>query len=332
MRALIVVALLLAGCAAPPSSTVPPDVVTVTSPGDYGNGTAGAHLHDYWGGSDRRPVVDADGVATGPGFASGDEVVLATFRPEPGAVVPQGAGAVEVTWSWQTDALDTFSRPQLWLKTAATSATQWVADIENGVTVNVTSTNSDNDLPHQRLSAWIFELRAANGDLGWVRFKGAVALEVQAVRGLDIPLYPGHPDAWQGRTELPLLEAAGSDIYLQDPGDGGCDGMDCQEILVPEAGAIVPEDASFVEARLIQGPSPTRFVLSYHGSDSRTFERLEPATADGEVEVYEIPVQGNGDGPYATTSQWEFALAIDEPVADGAIVQDYSIVIRVLRA
>ncbi len=309
--------------------------MTVTSPGDYSgdNGTNGnaPHLHDYWAGGDRLVVLETAVSQTGPGLSGGTgAVVVAEFRPDTDHVVPQGASAVHVTIGFTPDTLDRWTAPELWLKTAADTNTSYLADITDGV-ITIPSTNDKNDLPHQRLSAWIFEVRMHGTDTGEMRYKGEVRIHVEAEKGLEIPLYPGHPDLWAGRTEFQLFDVSGSDFYAFDPGDAGCDGIDCLEVIVPDAGITVPDDAATVHVVLEMGPSPTTFGLSYHGADRRDFERIDPSVLDGSTYTYDIALRGDGDGPYAKSSLWEFVLFIDGPVQDGVVNQTYHLTATVQR-
>jgi hypothetical protein len=307
--------------------------VTVTSPGDYSgdNGTnANApHLHDYWLGGTTLTVLDTAVTQSGPGYdgaAVDAAAVVAEFRPDTDHVVPQGASAVHVVVHLTPDGMDLWSAPELWVKTAADTNTSYFADITQDGLLSVPSTNDKNDLPHQRLSAWVFEVRMhADATTGALRYKGEVRIHAEAEKGLEIPLYPGHPDLWAGRNEIPLLDRTGEDLYLSDPGDAGCDGVECKELLVPDAGITVPDDAAMVRVTVELGSSPTTLGLSYHGADRRDFERLEPANTDGSTRIYEILLHGDGDGPYAKTSLWEFQLFIDRPVADSAVYQQYHV-------
>lgn len=343
MRAALVAAIvalsLLAGCSSPaePPAPAADQPVVVTAPDDLVNATApGSHIHDYWGGKDRVTVVDlthpgGDAPGTGPGFASGPDVVVRSFQPESGHVVPQGTAAVEVTFTWTDAQLDSYTAPVLWLKTAAQNATEEVAAVESGKPVTIETGAPDADLPHQLLSAWLFELRMSSPDPMPLRFKGSVTLKVDAVRGLPLPVYPPHPDLWQGATELPLLAADGELSYLEDLGDGGCDGMSCPQVFRPESGRTVPEDAYLVRA-VLRSSDPRGLELHYHSGLQREFQRAEPTTSANGEAVYEILVDGGGDGPYSSQSQWEFTVL---PPAAGAVrstwMASYSLEVKATR-
>ncbi len=330
---------LLAGCSTAPSdhgTSAPPGDIIITRPGDYSADqnatTAGLpHLHDYWGGSDRIVVMDGWPTNPGPGLAAGTDVPIYAYRPASGHVVPQGASVVEVTLAWTPAQDDIYQAPELWVKGAADNEPRFVAQIESGQKVAVNTTNVQNDLPHQLLSAWILEFRLSErDDLQMLRFKANVTIHVEAVRGLAIPLYPGHPDRWNGTDVMTLVDVNRQLFYLQDPGDAGCDGFSCPEVEVPMNGTIVPPDGAFVQAILtVETGAPQTVGLSYHGAEGRSFIRLTPTAMAGNVRTYNIDVGDYGDGPYAKQSQWEFAPYIEGPAPDTFVVENYHLKVTV---
>lgn len=312
---LAVAAVLLSGCSGSPDgeAAAEPEPIVITRPDDFTNATApGSHIHDYWGGQGRITVVDAthpggDAPGTGPGFASGPDVKVRSFQPDSGHVVPQGTAAVDITFTWTDAELDAYADPVLWLKTAGQNATEEVAPVTNGEPVTIETGLADADLPHQLLSAWLFELRMSSPDPMPLRFKGAVSLKVEAIRGLPLPVFPPHPDRWLGAQELPLVESTGQLSYLEDLGDGGCNGMSCPQVFRPGSGRVVPSDAYLVHVTLTYGGARD-LDLHYHTGLEREFLLAEPISRMGGVATYEILVGDGGDGPYATQSQWEFTV------------------------
>ncbi|MEA3136761.1 MAG: hypothetical protein QOC71_1042 [Thermoplasmata archaeon] len=335
MRALCLLAVvaLLAGCSDPAADPVVPteSATVITRVDDFANATApGSHIHDYWGGKDRLTVVDlahpgGDQPGTGPGFASGQDIVVRAFLPESGHVVPQGTGSVEVTFTWTDAQADSYTRPVLWMKTAGQNATVEVADVVSGEPVALEVGAPAADLPHQLLSAWVFELRMSSPDPMPLRFKGSVGLKVDAIRSLPLPVFPPHPDPWKGAAQLPLVDESGSLSYLEDLGDQGCDGLACPQVFRPASGQTVPTDAYMVSVKLTYS-GPRDLELFYHSGLDREFARAEPVSTNGGVRTYEILVEHGGDGPYATQSQWEFTVL---PPAAGPVrstwAADYSL-------
>lgn len=306
----------------------------MTRPGDYSadfNATNASlpHFHDYWGGKTRLVVMDGWPTNPGPGVAAGSAVPIYDYRPESGHVVPQGASEVDVTMTWTAALDDIYQDPQLWVKTAADTTPAFVAHIQSGQKVTVNSTNDKDDLPHQLLSAWTFQLRLSQrDDVGMLRFKANVTLHAEAVRGLSIPLYPGHPDRWGGVGNITLVDVTRDLAYLQDQGDAGCDGISCPQVEVPRNGTIVPPGAAYVEATIeVKYGNPQTVGFSYHGAEGRAFQRMQPTATNGNVRTYRIEVNGFGDGPYAKTSQWEFAPFVSGPAPDTAVVETYHLVI-----
>jgi hypothetical protein len=313
--AALAVVVLLAGCSSPSGDEAPvvDEPTVITRPDDFANSTAaGSHIHDYWGGKDRLTVVDlthpgGGEEGTGPGFASGQDVVVRTFQPESGHVVPQGTASVEVTFTWTDDQLDSYTDPMLWMKTAGQNATERIGPVVNGEMLAIEVGAPAADLPHQLLSAWVFELRMASPDPMPLRFKGSVSLKVDAVRGLPLPVFPAHPDHWQGQADLELVHAEGQLSYSEDTGDGGCNGMSCPQLIRPESGRIVPTDAYLVRVEITTGGQQA-LELQYHSGLQREFMVAEPTSEKPGLMVYEILVEHGGDGPYATQSQWEFTV------------------------
>lgn len=325
-----------AGCATGPSQseTSSSTTVLVTRPGDFSGdanatGANAPHLHDYWLGQGRLTVMDGWPTEPGPGVSGGTDVPVYHYRPDSGHVIPQGAAAVEVTFTWTPGTSDVYQDPTLWVRTAADTEARKVGPVESGKVVSFNTTNPQNDLPHQLLSAWVFEFRLSQrDDVQTLRFKANVTVHVEAVRGLEIPLYPGHPDRWDGKENITLVDVTRQLAYMQDR-DTGCDGVSCPQIEVPQNGTIVPPDAAHVTATLtVTYGSPTQVGLSYHGAEGRAFQRLQPTATSGNTRTYDIPVGGYGDGPYAKTSQWEFAPFIEGPVPDSAVFEEFHLVVE----
>ena len=314
--------MLIAGCSdntgQPPSTEPTPCLVTAAT--DLScqqdlNGTGGSrpHLHDYWQGQDR---VALDPVTTDAGgMLCSSAGRLARIFLADGDTVYQGTAQVEATLTFAQGATDLPGTFSLAVKTAGSNGTADLGPIESGVPVTVDTTNEDNDLPHQVLSAWEFHLvgHPAN-PTGCFSYGGDVTLEATLVRGLEIPLYPGHPDRWDGTDAKPLLDLQRDVFYFRgDQGGAMClngpGGGDCLwDPLVPQDGAIVPQDADQVVVTVTHHDDPLRTRLAYHGADTRELTFPEPSADDGTTRQYLLPVTGNGDGPYARQSQWEFWL------------------------
>lgn len=343
MRPLLaaVAVLLVAGCSSPPApepaADPAPDVITDPA---MGLNLTGAHIHDYWKGQGRLTIIgegaEGDESGLGPGFATGPDVPVRAFQPSSGHVVPQGTSSVEVTFTWTdaADGLDSYGEVSAWVKTAGTNLTERLGAVENGQTLALETGLPAADLPHQLLSAWVFELRMSSPDPMPLRFKGTVAVEVVAVRGLELPLFPAHPDHWGGGAEIQLVDGEGQLSYFADLGDGGCDGMSCPQVFTPRSGAIVPGNSSHVAVEVTwTGPVPLR--LLYHSATSREMAAAEPAVTEPGHATYELPTSDGPDGPYATQSQWEFTVVPDDAPGGAtrtAWLADYTITAKAVRA
>lgn len=341
--AALLVAVTLAGCLG--SSPATPnarddDPVVVEDPGNYtyvdnASFATGGHIHDYWDGQDR--IVVTEGTQSGNYVWGADEpVAVADIRGDTGEVVPQGAASVEVTVSWDLDETQSrYDQPQLWVKSAADNEPVFIQEVENGETVEIASNNSMNDLPHQLLSAWIFQLRASYTGTGsevlYMQWNGETTIHVEAVKGIEIPVYPAHPDQWDNRTEIQILDEDKAMLYDGNPNGGfRCYAYGCPWPHIPDNGTIVPFETSVLRVTITRTDevpdNPTRVGLSYHGADTREWTRLEPTEEDDTTRVYDIPIEtGMGDGWYAEQSLWEFVAYIDEPQEDGWYLGSYNI-------
>ncbi len=310
-------AVALAGCTeANPENQAPAvDPCVVETPGDFEacadepipvDGSV-QHVHDYWGGRDRITVMDSVEDVLTAVVVGGSWV---RFDPLPGHVVPQGTSEVEITFSLDASPGNLYQNPELWVQTANESSSTFIAPIASGETIVVPSTNPQNDLPHQQLSAWQFWVRLdGQVDNVMTRYEGDVGIKVEAIRGLDIPAYPGHPDRWNGTEAIDLFSDSrfiGAYHYSHQLGGNVC--MQCPVHHGIDDGIVVPHDAAYVEVRMAVTPpdAATGLDLTYHGADAREFTRVEPFDINGGVKLYHIEVGAAGDGPYAQQSLWEF--------------------------
>ncbi len=336
---ILLAVLFLAGCSsAPAEDPAPTSGPSVITDPTMGLNQTGAHIHDYWRGGDRLLIVgdgaEADESGLGPGFATAPDEPVREFRPSSGHVVPQGTASVEVTFSWTDadDGLDSYSQPTAYVKTAGTNATERLGETENGGMLVLETGLAAADLPHQLLSAWAFELRMSpDPATGILRFKGVVSLHVEAVRGLDLPVFPPHPDHWNGGTEIQLVDAEGQLAYWEDTGDGGSNGNSGPILFTPASGAIVPSNASHV-AVIVTYTGQFPVELWYHSATARELAVAEPAASEPGQVTYELPVDAGADGPYAKQSQWEFMV---KPVTTGPVrtawFTDYTITATAVR-
>ncbi|MFA5943087.1 MAG: hypothetical protein WC876_01330 [Candidatus Thermoplasmatota archaeon] len=311
--------LLLAGCAGPSDEqAAADDPILVTSPGDYtylneSNALARPHVHDYWGGRDRIGILDETWQGRHELTINGDNMVwMAEFLPPDGSVVPQGTAQVHLALEYAAAPGDRVGDLSVRYSTAASTNLSDPVAFQDGK-VELPAEDVDNDLPHQVVSSWRFVV-LGTGEDGFERFKGTMRLIVEAERGRPIPLYPGHPDQWNGTNEILLIEEdqAIYDLWLEP--FGGCQpfpmmAFNCPVEHVPMDGAIVPTDAAYVEIRVVTSQElPNGLQFQYHAGDTRALRIVEPAESSDSERIYRIAVEGNGDGPYAKRSLWGFLV------------------------
>ncbi len=200
------------------------------------------------------------------------------------------------------------------VKTAADVTHRRVGELEAGQAMVFESTNEQNDLPHQILSSWEFGFFLNDESDGCYEFTGTASIRVEIVRGLEIPLYPGHPDRWGGAQEIILIDEA-PDVFIHvGPTDAG---SACLSGPVGEArclwdphrvanGTVGPFNAQVVEVVLEnRATAPLPIDFGYHDASTREVLWPDPIEEAGGRAVYRLDV-GGGDGPYARQSQWEF--------------------------
>lgn len=328
MRTLLVVALILAsGCSSPSSAppAEPDEPCVVEAADDYScqekdtglEPDQVAHQHDYWRGQERVELLST--VAQGGGLISACEHWdWYTIRPEAPMTVYQGTATLEIDVRL-TDSADSFySDPQLWIKTATDDAPQFFADLSGSDSFVFESNNTANDLPHDRISSWEFHLFIAPGnDLDPfcdMRFGGTMEIDVEIVQGLEIPFYPGHPDRWQNRSEMPSFSHERTIDVYQGGQSGTCFAPTSGDCLwdphLLDDGVVIPHDARRVVVTLDnQGDLPLQ--LLYHGADTRELTDTGLTVPAGQDAELEIDVGMQGDGPYARQSLWEFWVIPD---------------------
>lgn len=353
--ALVFVAAMLSGCTDEGAGEVPAagsdDPVLVTDADDYSyleNESLGnrSHLHDYWHGAESLVVLEQ--TVPMSGLVMESRKVMGTLRPDEGQTVLLGTSHVEVTVDWVDYNTPWYGPVELWVKTAHMDVAAPVAEVTSGDTVTVPSTNDDNDLPHQTLSGWAFALvtdpPVAPTGTGPMHYTMEVTMTVTAYRGLEIPLFPGHPDHW-GAADRLVLEESGEDALVMRGGDGGSEACldtdGCPDVVSPENGSIVPPGTGVVEFVVTYDAGTTqRLAWDFHGADTWHWARLSAVEDDGTTYTYSIAVEeGMADGPYADQSLWEFRPSTPggfdgadaEAPADGAFTGGYSVALAAVK-
>jgi hypothetical protein len=283
----------------------------------------GWHLHDYWNGEDRYTALD-DEMETMYTCSGCDSMDL-TFRGDTNHIVPLGTSAIELTATWTDEGEPRHGVPELWVKTADEHEPSRVGALQSGVPFTFNTTNEHADPPHQVLSRWVWEVRfPAVDDEG--HYSGKIRVYAEAIRGLEIPLFPPHPDLWGGKTEIALFEeSVGPVLQREEENSRSCYGG-CLGWHVPGDGVIVPYDAAEVVVTLTYQPGlPAGLGIMAHGGDTWDMQPHEGSAAPL-VTTFRVPVTAQtGDSPYAKQSLWEFRVWLDQPTPERAFVGGYTI-------
>lgn len=313
MLGLLLFASLLAGCTDPGPDPAPEGPGTSTDPDDLydldGNDPE-EHVHDYWNGQDvlriRADLEETQTTAQG-GFPSDP------IRPTDRDIFPQGTGKVELTVSWEDDSPGRYHDVGLFVKTAGDHQPSFLAEVENGDTVEMTVNNTHNDLPHQVLSNWYFVLWFdADMPDAIAHFDGTIRIDAVAYRELEIPAFHGHPDHWKNETVLPVLDHREDAIVIRraPPAGGRACVQGCFDTHRPDNGTIIPPKTDHVEVVLTRdAATDLQLHLGFHGSGTTEITVREPDEADGDTQRFYISMdEARPDGPYAIQSQWEFEV------------------------
>ena len=327
---LMMITVILAGCT-DDGAYVPDaaDPCLVQSADDYscdelpvGNPDEVAHIHDYWQGQERMTILEYSEAAnptSGGLIDSCDGWAEYVMLPADGFSVIQGTQFVEITMDWGDEPYDLYREPELWVKTASMDQPQFVQEVTPGETVIFESTNDHNDLPHSLMSAWQFiwyVYPEENAPDCFISHRSEFSISVDIVKGLDIPLFPAHPDKWDGGniTEMEVLFEDSTMFYSQGE-SGTCYNVQESDRCLWDPwllndGSIIPYDTDNIIVHLDVQPNdgvPFTVDFGYHGADTRTNTYLEPTRTEGTLRIYEIDVQRiQADGPYALQSLWEF--------------------------
>lgn len=227
---LLVLTLVLAGCASPDAEVEPAASNETVSDGTplppvderVDDGTRldlghMPHLHDYWMGRER--VTLFDDTVENSRFDPIDTFFTATVErsakagnlywnlPE-GALVYEGTGVMEITLTWSEP---TQTSVGVTYRTPGSAEWQPLAKVESGKALVIELTPDMTDMPHSKMSRWAFEFEAYDSPGA---FLGAFHLKVDIVKMRDIGLFPPHPQLFEGKPEKVLhdVEHAFSEV------------------------------------------------------------------------------------------------------------------------
>lgn len=285
-------------------------VGVITDPKDLSAlNSTGSHVHDYWGGAQALEVVNAS-LGSSWNTVGGSGYWRRIFTPADETVIPQGTASINVTvrWAGGTPA-DAYGPVSLWVKPANTVDPRFVQVIESGQTVEVAVLYEEADLPHQLLSGWEFIVQYNVSSMPYSAFFGTTFATATAHRGLALQPFPPHPDQWQGRTELELVDHGEAFMNVGYTGTGNL-----ARVIRAQDGVLVPLDAGRVEVELTLSPgaAPSEVgavELMFHAADSRAWTMLGTVSGIEGSKSWTIDVEpGMGDGPYGNASLWQFRV------------------------
>lgn len=198
---------MLSGCASDPAKDPPisnKELVLHTTPDECDLSAAEArnrsHVHDYWNGRHGIQVVD------------GAFTMLCSLRRRcPG-------GALRARGRQCGPAGHALGQHHVQLEDVARQRVPRAAPVggdggrpravgrRSRQTVQIEVNNTQNELPHEVLSNWAFEIRMSPpAATNTHRINGEGTLLVEAARGHLIPVFPPHPDLWNGTDEILLF-------------------------------------------------------------------------------------------------------------------------------
>jgi hypothetical protein len=118
-----------------------------------------------------------------------------------GKTVFEGTGIMEITASWSDPRVTGIG---FIYQSAENREWKDGGSLPSGKAVQVQVSPSMTDMPHAKTSKWLFGF---GPDKSPGALMGPFHLKVDVVRVRDIALFPAHPDFWQGKHDLVLLDA-----------------------------------------------------------------------------------------------------------------------------
>lgn len=281
------------------------------------------HFHDYWKGNPTITLVEANvsfNVTTG---ADGLPALSAFVDLPQGVIVPPETGilTLNVTWEAETQGLVNVT-----FRPADSNDFLPGLDLAKGVPGNLTTTESQADVPHRQVSAWRFNLTMKpSPDVAGLPPRD-VHFTVQATIGRPLFIDPPHLNWWQGGDILPLVADAkgefaslahpGGNLTLADPLQAPAAPPTAAKVAesprVPVAeGRIVPEGTKSIVAILnwtTQAPQG-KLALHYRENNYPSEGALEVATDAAGSRVFVLPVMAaQTDTTYSNRTTWEFRI------------------------
>lgn len=358
MRGLVVLAvLLLAGCVSEtPSASLAPSATNASSevaaPREVSafketNATeAGlggeAHAHDYWKGRDRVDLFVGDvSLAPLPILTGGFRSYSVETTLPPPALVYEGASHVEfLVGGASATGVDPYPVPAMRVeyRSAADGPLDWRdgGALATGTPTLVPVAPHETDMPHSVASLWVFRLVAEGPHVTNVN------LTVTAVRGTDVPPWPGHPEFYAERNTRVVFDgdASNKEIGLAARYvlfGGERDWRFPDRVISWGTGSL----EIFVNVTRVEAPIPPDSAYLRVRNATQVFDDfvvLYDVEGRDDLQSYHfsMPVDVAGmDSPYAPMSRWAFSLAVGYADGNGAVLPsavDYHMTILAVKA
>lgn len=330
------------------------------NPEEPGNPTATPHPHDRWRGQEERVLVNRSVQIEGHGHRVGDDAASAElvcqrcsyhagFGPDPGKIVPPGAGRVVVSASWENDRM-----VRLAYRAADQASFHGLGAKESPATWSIDVSDSMTDGGHAPASLWGFRLYScrectAIGPDDYLEFPVDVTVRVLRAPG-PIPEDPPHPEwwddgpvrqVWSGQGEVGRI-GYGHDNWMGIGEESGgfalaggwvvkLNGSEHDQI--PLGADVLTATVNWTNDQPAADTTPPRPWFKW-STAVQTWHIAEPDSTEQGSYRYEIELQPDmTDGVYRQErSRWNFRFGFtgeptgrDDPVFGGPLTQPYRI-------
>lgn len=284
------------------------------------------HFHDYWKGNPTITLLEANVTFNATMGPDGLPALSAFVDLPHGVIVPPETGLLTLNASWPAGAgglVNVTFRP------ADSNDFLPGADLANGAPANVTTTESQADVPHRQVSAWRFNLTAKHGGDAPGLPSREVRFTVQATIGRPLFIDPPHLDWWRGGSIIPIVtDAKGEIASLAHPGGNltlpgptsapaspPAPQKAAESARVPvDEGRIVPEGTKSIVAVLnwTSAAPQGKLALQYRENNYPTEGALEIASDAAGSRVFVLAVAAaQTDTTYSNRTTWEFRIVPD---------------------
>lgn len=310
---------------AAPSAPTPPDSATRTPKAEQ------AHVHDYWDGETSAVLLDEkvpvmvfhNHLLDEPPreqHTHGCDETLASdsqggsrkFSLPPGKIVLPGTATLDFMFGWNDP---TVTGLRLIYRPA--NAHDFVDGglVENGKAMQVALTPAMADAGHTTRTKWAFFL-CASSSAPLAFAQGDISSNILALRAVELPADPPHPDAWNGATSIRIAELErsveaiaalnkGQDAWVQVPHEHGS--------IVPVGTEAVTVNVTLQATGPAESLDPSAVMVYYRDASvpEWVYTTANLSSSEGGLLSYGIPVDHDQvDGVYAEESSWDIWIRI----------------------